>query len=236
VECEITLKRALLAACSLLFLLNVAWADVGGKITGVVKDHTDAVIPGATVIALNAATGVKQTTKTDDQGSYAFPVLPVGQYEIDVTADGFNPKNTRGLAIDINTALTVDVTLQLSEQSETITVTENGVRVETSDTQLGQVLESKQVTSLPLNGRSYTDLFATQVGVTPLTTSGAGNSTSGGGFGTVPVAGNGDTGQFSINGQRESANFTLNGVSVQETIGSRPESFPISTQSQSSVS
>ena len=83
------------------------------------------------------------------------------------------------------------------------------------------------MTGLPLNGRSYTDLFATQTGVTPLTTSGAGSSTSGGGFGTVPVAGNADTGQFSINGQRESANgFTMNGVSVQETIGQQAGIIP----------
>lgn len=116
-----------MAACLSLFSLNVAWADVGGKITGVVKDRTEAVIAGATVIAVNAATGVKQTTKTDAQGSYTFPVLPVGQYEIDVTADGFKSNETRGLTIDINTALTVDVTLQLSEQNENITVTENGI-------------------------------------------------------------------------------------------------------------
>jgi Carboxypeptidase regulatory-like domain len=220
-------RTALSTAFSLLLLLNAAWADVGGKITGVVKDQTDAVLPGATVVAVNTATGVKQTTKTDLQGSYAFPVLPVGQYEIEVSADGFKPNRTKDLGIDINSSLTVDVTLQLAEQSETVTVSENAVQVETSDTQLGQVLESKQVTSLPLNGRSYTDLFATQVGVTPLTTSGAGNSTSGGGFGTVPVAGNADTGQFSINGQRESANgFTLNGVSVQETIGQQAGIVP----------
>jgi hypothetical protein len=119
------------------------------------------------------------------------------------------------------------VTLQISEQNQTVTVTEGAARVETSDTQLGQVINAKQVTSIPLNGRSYTDLFAMQVGVTPLTTSGAGNSTSGGGFGTIPVAGNGDTGQFSINGQRESANgFTLNGVSVQETIGQQAGIIP----------
>jgi hypothetical protein len=83
------------------------------------------------------------------------------------------------------------------------------------------------VTGLPLNGRSYTDLLAIQGGVTPITTSGAGNSTSGGGFGTVPVAGNGSTGQFSINGQRESANgFYLNGASVQETIGQQAGIVP----------
>ena len=185
---KLTVRTTLLTACSLSFLLSTAWADVGGKIAGVVKDQTDAVVPGAMVVAVNTATGVKQRTKTDDQGSYAFPVLPVGQYQIEVTADGFKPNKTGDLAIDINTALTVDLKLQLSDQNQTVVVTEGGVQVETSDTQLGQVIESKQVTSLPLNGRTYTDLFATQVGVTPLTTSGAGNSTSGGGFGTVPVA------------------------------------------------
>lgn len=224
---KLTVRTTLLVALSVLFQLTAAWADVGGKITGTVKDQTNAVIAGATVVAVNTATQVKQTTKTDEQGSYSFPVLPVGQYEIDVTADGFKPNKTRSLAIDINAALTVDVTLQVSDQNQTVTVNEGAARVETSDTQLGQVIDSKQVTSVPLNGRSYTDLFAMQVGVTPLTTSGAGNSTSGGGFGTVPVAGNGDTGQFSINGQRESANgFTLNGVSVQETIGQQAGIIP----------
>jgi hypothetical protein len=224
---RLTVRMALLVALSILLRLNAAWADVGGKITGVVKDQTDAGIAGATVVAVNIATGVKQTTKTEEQGSYAFPILPIGEYEINVTADGFKPNKTKGLAVDINSALTVDVTLQLSEQDQTVTVTEGAAKVETSDTQLGQVIDSKQVTSIPLNGRSYTDLFAMQVGVTPLTTSGAGNSTSGGGFGTVPVAGNADTGQFSINGQRESANgFTLNGVSVQETIGQQAGIIP----------
>lgn len=214
-------------AVLLTSLANMAHADVGGKITGTVKDQTNAVIPGASVEAVNTATGAKQTATTDEQGNYSFPNLPVGQYEINVTAEGFNPSKTQGLTINIDTALTVDVVLRIGGQNQTVTVSENGVRVETSDTQLGEVIESKQVTDIPLNGRSYTDLFATQVGVTPLTTSGAGNSTSGGGFGTVPVAGNVDTGQFSINGQRESANgFTLNGVSVQETIGQQAGIIP----------
>lgn len=221
------LKSILLAAFSLWFLLGTARAQVGGKITGIVKDQTNAVIPGATVVALNIATGVKHETTTSAQGSYSFPIVPLGQYEIDVTAQGFKPNQTQGLTININTALTVDVTLELTGQKQTVTVTGGSSRVETSDTQLGQVIASKQITSVPLNGRSYTDLFAIQVGVTPLTTSGAGNSTSGGGFGTVPVAGNGNTGQFSINGQRESANgFMMNGISVQETIGQQAGIIP----------
>ena len=205
----------------------VVRADVGGKITGTVKDRTNAVVPGASVTVINTASGVKQITQTDEQGSYSFPVLPVGQYEIDVVADGFKPSRTQNLAINVGTALTIDISLQIIEQDQTVTVSESGARVETSDTQLGEVIGSRQVTSIPLNGRSYTDLFAIQAGVTPLTTSSAGNSTSGGGFGTVPVAGNADTGQFSINGQRESANgFTLNGISVQETIGQQAGIIP----------
>jgi hypothetical protein len=220
-------KTASFLVASLLLVAAVAQGSGEGKITGTVMDQSSAVIPGATVVALETTTGVKRTTQTDAQGAYAFPVLPVGQYEIEVTAAGFKTKRTAALDINIGTALTVDITLELGEQHEAVVITESAAHVETSDTQLGQVIDSKEVTSIPLNGRSYTDLFALQVGVTPLTTSGAGNSTSGGGFGTVAAAGNVDTGQFSINGQRESANgFTLNGISVQETIGQQAGIIP----------
>ena len=202
-------------------------AEVGGKITGVVKDQTGSVLPGAPVVITNEATGVKQTAVADRDGVFTFPVLSVGQYQIDVTCDGFKPYRKTGLIIDIGSALLVDVTLQVKEQDQSIMVTENAAQVETADMQLGQVLGSQKVTEIPLNGRSYTDLFATQVGVTPLTTSGAGNSTSGGGFGTVPVAGASNTGQFSINGQREDANgFSLNGANVEEGIGQQAGIIP----------
>ena len=214
----------------MLMLVSVQFslfASTGGSITGVVKDPTGAVIPGATVTAINSVVGVKQTTRTDGQGLYSFPVLAVGTYEIEVSENGFQPYRVTGLRVDINSALVADVTLQLGEQTQAITVMEQSARVETADTQLGQVIGSKQVTEVPLNGRSYTDLLATQVGVTPLTTSGAQNSSSGGGFGTVPVAGNGNTGQFSINGQREDPNgFYLNGASVQESIGQQAGILP----------
>jgi len=218
----------------ILFLLiagfiggSVAYAEVGGKITGVVKDQSGAVIPGAGVVVTNTQTGASLSATTDEEGAFTFPVLAVGEYQVDVTIDGFQPYRKKGLAIDINSALVLDVTLQLTEQSQSVVVTEGAAQVETTDTQLGQVLGSKKVTEIPLNGRSYTDLFATQVGVTPLTTSGAGNSTSGGGFGTVPVAGASNTGQFSINGQREDANgFSLNGANVQEGIGQQAGIIP----------
>jgi hypothetical protein len=220
-------QRILFLLIVVVLVASAGRAEVGGKITGVVKDQTGLVIPGATVVVTNAETGVKLAVTTDQDGVFTFPVLSVGQYQIDVTSDAFKSYRKTGMVIDINSAVVLDVTLQVKEQDQSVVVTESPAQVETTDTQLGQVLGSKKVTEIPLNGRSYTDLFATQVGVTPLTTSGAGNSTSGGGFGTVPVAGATNTGQFSINGQREDANgFSLNGASVQEGIGEQAGIIP----------
>lgn len=202
-------------------------ADTSGKIAGVVKDQTGHVIPHATATLTSKTTGSKQATLADEQGGFAFPVVPVGTYDLVVGSESFRPYTRSDIGVDLGVALQLEIRLELAGMSESMTVTEDAVQVETSDTKLGQVIGSKQVTGLPLNGRSYTDLLAIQGGVTPITTSGAGNSTSGGGFGTVPVAGNGSTGQFSINGQRESANgFYLNGASVQETIGQQAGIIP----------
>jgi hypothetical protein len=223
-----TLKQKFLLFLVVYLMITVTVrAQVGGEITGFVKDPSRSAVAGATVFLANAQTGVKLTNTTAEDGGFTFPVLGVGQYQLEITANGFQPYRKSGLFIDIGSSLVVDVILQLEQQSQSVVVTEGEAQVETTDTQLGQVLGSTKVTEIPLNGRSYTDLFATQVGVTPLTTSGAGNSTSGGGFGTVPVAGATNTGQFSINGQREDANgFSLNGANVQEAIGEQAGIIP----------
>ena len=213
-----------------LFMSHTALAQTGsGRITGSVKDATGAVISGSSVTLTNTATSVTQTTMSNEEGIFSFPVVSIGQYELDVTASGFTPyKQTSAIKIDVNTSLTIDVTLQVAQDSQTVTVTEGSAEVHTTDTQIGQTIASKQIVDIPLNGRSYTDLLAVQAGVTPVTTSGAGNSSSGGGFGTVPAAGQANTGQFSIHGQRESDNaYYLNGASVQETIGQQAGIIPI---------
>jgi hypothetical protein len=218
-----------LAAAGLILALFAASAfgQTSGRISGTVKDATGAIIPQSTVSVTNIAIGVKQTATSDDSGVYSFPLLGVGTYSIEASATGFETQTHQGIRIDVNTTLTIDFTLNVAQQSQTVQVSAGAVQVETTDTQIGQTIESKQVTDVPLNGRSYTDLLAVQAGVSPITTSGAGNSTSGGGFGTVPVAGEENTGQFSIHGQRESDNaYYLNGVSVQETIGQQAGIIP----------
>jgi hypothetical protein len=187
---EVKSTSIVLVAITLL-VSNFAIANVGGKITGTVKDQSDAAIAGVTVTAVNVATGAKQTTTTDAQGTYAFPVLSVGQYELNVSADGFRPYRRTGMAVDVNSALVVDVTLQLAEHNETVTVTEAGdtVQVEKSDTEMGQTINGKQMTEVPLNGRSYTDLLANQAGVNPATTNVNVSSGGGGGFGSIAPSG-----------------------------------------------
>jgi len=110
----------------LTFVVRSLWASTGGSVSGVVKDPTGGVIPRATVTALNTATDVKQTTTTDVQGFYSFPVLPVGSYEIEIDFQGFKPYRRKGLVLDVNSALEVDATLDLGQQAQTVTVTDAG--------------------------------------------------------------------------------------------------------------
>jgi hypothetical protein len=204
----------LIAASALL-------AQVGGKITGSVSDPDGASVAGAAVAAVNSTTGVKQETKTNDQGVYTFPTVPVGQYNIQVTAPGFAPYRKTGLAIDVNGALQMDIALQVAGQATTVEVNElaQQVQVEKGDTQLGLTITSQKITELPLNGRSYTDLLAVQTGVSPVTTSATSSTSSGGSFGAVAPSGGLNPGLFSVNGQRESANgFILNDANVEEGV------------------
>src|SRR5579875_857810 len=213
---------------TLVTLVTTAWsADITGQIFGTIRDPAANSIPHARIILTNRTTGARQVTQNSDTGALAYTVVPVGSYELLVEADNFVPYKRPNLVIDVGSVLNLDISLSLATISESVTVVADTTQVETSDTKLGQVISGKQITAFPLNGRSYTDLLGIQSGVAPVTTSSPGNSTSGGGFGIVPVAGNSNTGQFSINGQRESSNgFYLNGASVQETIGEQAGIIP----------
>src|ERR1700676_5115926 len=143
-------------------------AQTTGSVRGTVKDATGAVVPHATVILINSATRAQRDTATDDQGVYAFTVLPVGQYDLEITFPGFLPYRRTGLSIDVNSAVQIDAILQIAGQTETVTVSAAAVHVETSQTALGETITSQHVAAVPLNGRSYTDLLGIQAGVTPV--------------------------------------------------------------------
>jgi hypothetical protein len=201
----------------LLALPNVNHSAVGGKISGTVNDSTGAVVPKAVVTATNTDTGVQQTVLTNDSGAYSFPSLPVGHYNLDITATGFRPYRRTAITLDVNSALLVDAVLEVGQTKETVTVQESVVQAETSSTQLGEVISGKSIAALPLNGRSYTDLLALQPGVVPATTITA-LTVQGLGQSVFSPSGDLNPGTLSIHGQRESANgYMVNGADAEET-------------------
>jgi len=205
---------ALLAICA---RVPVASAQAGGSISGIIRDPSGAVVPGATLTLVNTALGTPFAATSDGQGAYAFPNVPVGRYDLLVNLDGFKPIRRTGLAVDINARLHVDVTLELGGQTEAITVSASALHVETSSTQIGEVVPAATMTTLSLNGRSFTDLLAIQPGVIPVTTLQADSIVMAGVTGAVAPSGQLNPGNLSISGQRESANsFLVNGSDVQE--------------------
>ena len=199
-------------------LAPVLQAGDGGSLLGTVTDPSGKGIPGARVTATQTATGVKQAVATDGQGFYAFQGLSVGRYDVDVGASGFQPLRHTGVAIDLDSKVVVDARLALGERNETITVSETAAHVETADTQLGEVITGRQMTAVPLNGRSFTDLLALQAGVAPVTSL-TSDTTQDVGVSALSPSGDLNPGTVSINGQREFANsFVLNGSDVEEDV------------------
>ena len=183
-------------------------AGVTASVSGTVKDPAGALIAGARITVLNKDTGMSDTKLTNAQGFYSFPALQVGHYDIEVKSAGFKDYRETGFILEVNSALQVDITLQVGGADQQVTVNAAAVQVDTTSTQMGEVISGEKMTTVPLNGRSYTDLLALQPGVSPVTS---------GQYATLPVSGDLNAGSLSISGGRESSNgFMVNGGSVQE--------------------
>jgi hypothetical protein len=194
------------------------YAASGGGISGTVADPTGAVIVGATLKLVNTAQQTVWQAVSDNQGLYSFPNIPVGDYDLTITAAGFTAQKKTGIPVDTDSATRLDLVLAVGSLSDAVTVTaDSGVQIETTATHLGEVVSGTQMTALPLNGRSYTDLLAIQPGVAPISTLTPSSVIMAGVTGSLNPSGDLNPGNLAINGQRESANgFLVNGIDVQE--------------------
>ena len=204
-----------------LFFVGTARAGVTGSISGVIHDSSGAVVTGVQVSAHNTETGLQWTTSTDEKGFYSFQALPVGTYDIEVNKTGFRGYRQSGIVINVNSSIAADIVLQPGKVVENVNVSSAAVHVETTSTQMGEVIDSQKITEVPLVTRSYTDLLALQPGVVPVA-SGLSGGTSGTfvslGFAINLVSGDLNAGNLSVNGMREASNgFLLNGAIVEET-------------------
>jgi hypothetical protein len=225
------LQTARLAVAA--FLITVlfrpcAGASMGGSgsISGTVTDPSGAVVPGVTIALRNLTTGIQQSAMTNRDGFYAFPIVTVGAYEMEIHKQGFQSFRRSGLRIDVNSSLRVDVRLKLGSQGQMVTVSGNGIHVQTTNTQIGDVITGTKMTAVPLNGRSYTDLLALQPGVVP-TTSLTSNTQQDVGVSALSPSGGLNPGTISINGQQEFANaFIVNGSDAEEDVNSGTAIIP----------
>ncbi|MGB7130452.1 MAG: carboxypeptidase regulatory-like domain-containing protein [Candidatus Sulfotelmatobacter sp.] len=204
-------------ACSPICL----FAAANGSLSGIVKDPSGAVIPAAKITLVNTAIRSEYTALSNGEGFYSFPALPVGHYDLTIEAAGFRTEGKSGLEIDTDSALALDAVLSLAQRTEAVTVegssTALQLQVDTVATHLGEVVTGSQMTALPLNGRSYTDLLPIQPGVAPVSTLLPNSVIMAGVTGGLSPSGDLNPGNLSIDGQRESSNgFLVDGIDVQE--------------------
>jgi carboxypeptidase family protein/TonB-dependent receptor-like protein len=161
-------ERILWAVMSLLFMIGASavWAQLPtAVILGAVKDSSGGVIPEATLTARNVATGQTRTAVTAADGSYRFPALPVGTYELRVEHAGFQTEVRKDITLAVAQEAVVNFSLQVGTIEQTVSVTAELPLVNTTSGSLGGLVSQERVADLPLNGRNYMDLTLLQPGI-----------------------------------------------------------------------
>ncbi|WP_353062319.1 TonB-dependent receptor [Tunturibacter psychrotolerans] len=197
---------------------SIVWASVAGSISGTAKDPSGRVVPKAEITIHETSTGLSYHATANSKGYYTLPVLPVGHYELEAQSPGFRSYQRKDIILDTNASLTIDVAFELGSVKETVSVTDDTVHVETISTQMGEVITGRQMTAVPLNGRSYTDLLSLQAGVAPATSI-TSSTVQDVGATILNPSGTLNPGTVSVNGQNEFSNyFSVNGSDVEEDV------------------
>jgi hypothetical protein len=186
-----------------------AWSqEVTAAIVGTVTDPSGAPIPGATVIASDIDRGTQFVATTNESGAYNVPRLPVGNYQLKVSAKGFQTALHPAFTLVLNQTARIDVPMKVGQVSETVEVSSSSPLLQTQSTEISTIIDAKTNASLPLASRNYIQLTLLAPGVTvvnPQALTQAQSMTS--------------SGRPYINGNREQANsFLLDGVDNQENI------------------
>ncbi|MGH9510181.1 MAG: carboxypeptidase regulatory-like domain-containing protein, partial [Terriglobales bacterium] len=159
-----------ISAVSLLLvslLLTAHAQKTSGSITGTVADAMGAVVPEATVKAVEQNTNFSRTTTTNAEGSFTFPDVPAGFYNVTVTRQGFKEITQTGLQVHVADTKTMRFKLEVGAGSDVITVESSPVLVETQTGSISNIILGPQVRELPLNGRSFVQLTTLVPGASP---------------------------------------------------------------------
>ncbi len=186
--------------------------------SGIVRDPTGDMIPGAAVTLREPGTRLTWSSQTDEQGAFSIELPAAGTYQLEIRATGFTLYQTQITLTSGAPSANLTIGLVVESNSETIEVTADALAAETTSTQLGESLDTKRIEAVPLNGRSFTDLMAVQPGIVPQNTAQPGAVIMTG-VASTPPSGDANPGNLSISGQRESSNgFRVNGSDVEEDV------------------
>src|ERR1700681_3356055 len=154
---------ALWQAClvgGMVLLSGTGFAQLStASLNGAVRDSSGAVVPKGKVVLKNVATAVEHTTTTNDAGAYVFLDITPGRYVLSASAPGFGEHRIPEFTLAVGQAATIDFALAVGSQNEVVTVHGATPQLETTSANLGNVVETKQVNDLPLNGRDFTHLL-----------------------------------------------------------------------------
>jgi len=203
----ISVRRLMFALVTLvaglnLVILNLSGQQITGSIRGTVLDPSGAIVQAATVTAKQTETGLSRTVVTDRQGAYVLVELPIGHYQLEVHAQGFQKYLQQGISLDVNETATVTIHLKLGAETQQVEVRADAALVQNTLSSLGQTVIEHEILDLPLDGRNFSQLGLLQPGVVPLTP------------GLLQAGGPAREGQaYAVDGQRpESNNFLIDGA------------------------
>ncbi|MGB6474720.1 MAG: TonB-dependent receptor [Candidatus Sulfotelmatobacter sp.] len=197
-----TAKTLTLFVMALLTSVNVAGQQITGSIRGTVSDPSGAIVQAATVTAKQIETGLTRVAITDRQGEYVLVELPIGHYQLEIQAKGFETYLQQGISLDVNQTATVGIHLKLGSETQQVEVSANAALVQSTVSSLGQTVMEHEILDLPLDGRNFSQLGLLQPGVVPLTP------------GLLEAGGPARENQaYAVDGQRpESNNFMIDGA------------------------
>ena len=188
---------SVVATVVLLFAANSGWGqNVYGTIAGTVSDSSGAAIANANVTLTNLDTNEKRNMETDASGNYTFVNILPGKYKVEAEKSGFKKVVRQPILVQVESGLKVDLTMQVGAVTETVEVSAEAPLLQPETNSLGQVVEQRVVTELPLNGRNPLALVAMSPGVVPQGQPSAGNSSTSNPVGANPFA----LGDFQVGG------------------------------------
>ncbi len=203
-----TFRRNIWVGLLFLAWIPQAFAQITAGVAGTITDDSGGRVGGVTVTITNVETTLQREAVSDDSGFYQFPILQPGIYNMTVKKSGFRQLTREALRLDVNQRATVDFTMQVGTVTETVEVKAAAPLLEAGNSAVGQVIESRAVSDLPLNGRNFVQLAILSNGVI------------GSGYGPQGTIGSGtradDTrggAELMVNGNREmSNNYLLDGA------------------------